>query len=384
MKICIFSRSINKKGNTGCFEFDQARALKKRGHRVYVLALDFRSFRRRRRPGIYEDTIDGIPVVHCSVPMGPVKSKAGLSLENMAVKRAYLKVEKMAGGFDIVNSHFFSISFPCIYVIINNLKRDIPVIVTEHSSLMNVDRDEISDFNLMRAEYVYSRADGVIAVSSALAGRLKENFGVDSDVVFNVLDADDFKGGSSRPEEEKKGFTFISAGNFTANKRMDLLISSFSRAFPEEVTTRLYIFGDGSERRRLERLVEELGMEERIFLPGRKSRKELGDFYRRGDAFALTSARETFGVAYVEAMACGMPVLACRSGGPEDFVTPETGLIVDDDEDSVVEGLKKLKEGRARYDRAFISEYAERICGEEAISRRLTDIYERYLRKKEL
>ena len=79
-------------------------------------------------------------------------------------------------------------------------------------------------------------------------------------------------------------------------------------------------------------------------------KEEITDENENADAFALVSKRETFGVAYIEAMASGMPVLACRSGGPEDFIIPEVGMFTDDNEEDVVSALKSLKADRSSYD----------------------------------
>ena len=377
MKICIVSRNINY-DYTGSFEFDQALALKERGHEVYVLSLDFRSIRRKRPIGIHMDVHKGVNVIRCSLPVGPIKLGIAERIEITAFKKAFEAIEKQAGGFDVVNPHFFTIAYICLRAIKDKMKIDVPVAVTEHSSRMNVDFEDISASDAKKAGYVYRNADRVIAVSGALAEKIKQNFGVDCEVVYNVFDGRIFDG-KKRNHDDDDNFTFVSAGNLLPNKRMDLLIRSFAKAFPSELHTRLYIFGDGPEGKRLENLVSELGLDERVFFPGRKPRDVLAEFYEDADVFALVSKRETFGVAYVEAMASGMPVLACKSGGPEDFVTPETGIIAESDEESIASAMKKLKANRSAYDDDYIKEYARRICGGEAIAEQLTDIYEKMI-----
>ena len=377
MKICIVSRNINA-DYTGSFEFDQALALKEQGHEVYVLSLDFRSIRRKRPFGLHMDVHNGVTVMRCSMPVGPVKLGIAERIEIMAFKKAFGAIEKQAGGFDVVNPHFFTIAYICLCAIKENMKIDVPVAVTEHSSRMNVDFKKISPSDAEKAGYVYRNADRVIAVSGALAEKIKQNFGVDCEVVYNVFDGRIFDG-KKRNHDDDDNFTFVSAGNLLPNKRMDLLIRSFAKAFPSEPHTRLYIFGDGSERKMLENLVSELGLEERVLLPGRKPREILADFYEDADVFALVSKRETFGVAYVEAMASGMPVLACRSGGPEDFVTPETGIIAESDVESIASAMRKLKAERCAYDDDYIKKYANRICGGESIAEQLTNIYEKMI-----
>lgn len=377
MKICVVSRNISS-DYKGSFEFDQALALKEYGHDVYVLSLDLRSIRRRRRLGISTDTYKGITIMKCSVPVGAVNPKAFDFIGCRAFARAYRKLNEIAGGFDLVNPHFIGISYITLYALRELLNKRVPVAVTEHSSRINLDREDISEIDFARGEYLYRNADRVIAVSGALAEKIKQNFGVECEVVYNVFDGRIFDG-KNRNHDDDDNFTFVSAGNLLPNKRMDLLVRSFARAFPSEPHIRLYIFGDGPEGKRLENLVFELGLEERVFLPGRKPREALADFYEDADVFALVSKRETFGVAYVEAMASGMPVLACRSGGPEDFVTPETGIISESDEESIASAMKKLKANRSAYDDNYIKEYARRICGGETIAKQLTDIYEKMI-----
>lgn len=377
MKICVVSRNISS-DYKGSFEFDQALALKEYGHDVYVLSLDLRSIRRRRRLGISTDTYKGITIMKCSVPVGAVNPKAFDFIGCRAFARAYRKLNEIAGGFDLVNPHFIGISYITLYALRELLNKRVPVAVTEHSSRINLDREDISEIDFARGEYLYRNADRVIAVSGALAEKIKQNFGVECEVVYNVFDGRIFDG-KNRNHDDDDNFTFVSVGNLLPNKRMDLLIRSFAKAFPSEPHTRLYIFGDGPEKKNLENHASELGLEERVFLPGRKPREALADFYEDADVFALVSKRETFGVAYVEAMASGMPVLACRSGGPEDFVTPETGIISESDEESIASAMKKLKANRSAYDDNYIKEYARRICGGEAIAKQLTDIYEKMI-----
>ena len=97
---------------------------------------------------------------------------------------------------------------------------------------------------------------------------------------------------------------------------------------------RLIIFGDGPESGALRALCAELGLYSRVSFRGHCPREELAEAYAAADCFVLASRSETFGVAYIEAMAAGLPVIATRCGGPEDFVTEENGILipVDDEE----------------------------------------------------
>ncbi len=161
---------------------------------------------------------------------------------------------------------------------------------------------------------------------------------------------------------------------------MDLLIRGFYAAFKETFgskKTQLCIFGDGPEREALKDLIEKLDLTEHVFLMGQKSRKEIADFYTKADAFVLLSQRETFGVAYIEAMAAGLPVISCHSGGPEDFIQPEVGIFSGENETDAAEALLDMRENRDRYDSRHISEYAESICGSKAVAAQIKAVYEK-------
>lgn len=381
MKICLITRNINS-DYKGSFEFDQAAALKKSGDEVYVISLDFRSIRRRRKIGLYWNVYEGINVLRCSYPLGRINAKMFYAAGKILFERAYREMLRMAGHIDIIHSHFLEPSYITAMVLKEKLKDRTPLIVTEHSSLVNDDIDKLSGDIISKAKYVYAKADRVIAVSEALARKIKNNFKEDCDVVYNVLDTDIFRLTGKKDISDKKDFIFASVGNLLPNKRMDMLISCFCKAFKDDRSILLYIFGDGPMKQSLNDLIFRENAEDRIFLMGRKTRKEIADFYKKADAFVLLSEKETFGVAYVEAMAAGLPVIACRSGGPEGFITHQTGLLTEDRENDIISSLRHIRQDIWKYNSEDIADYAKKICSPEVIAGELNDIYEDQLQHK--
>lgn len=376
MKICLITRNINS-DYKGSFEFDQARALKQSGNEIYVISLDFRSLRRKRKIGLFWDVHEGINVLRCSYPLGRINSKVFYAAGKRLFERAYNAMIQKAGAVDIIHAHFLETAYVAALVLKEKLADDTPFIVTEHSSLVNDDIENLSADIVSKARYVYPKADRVIAVSDALAEKIKANFNIDCDVVYNVMDTDIFRLTEKREDSDKNGFVFVSAGNLLPNKRMDLMIDCFDRAFKNDGNVSLYIFGDGPERQRLDNIIYKNDMNDRVFLMGRKSRQEIADFYKNADAFVLLSKRETFGVAYVEAMAAGLPVIACRSGGPEGFVKPEVGILADSEED-IINALRFIRDNISDYNRENISRYAAEICSPEVIAGKLNKIYKEF------
>ena len=111
-------------------------------------------------------------------------------------------------------------------------------------------------------------------------------------------------------------FLFGSVGRLMPEKGMDLLVQAFRRAFPSgSEDTRLILVGDGEQRHELARLA--VG-DPRIVLTG--WRNDLAAFYLAFDTFVSAARFEPFGLAILEAMAAGCPLLLSRTQGPQEFV----------------------------------------------------------------
>ena len=100
------------------------------------------------------------------------------------------------------------------------------------------------------------------------------------------------------------------------------------------------------------------------------------------DCFVLASRRETFGVAYIEAMAMGLPVIATKCGGPEDFVTNENGILVPvDDIDKLKEALIKMHQNIDLYDREKISSSTRESFAPSTIAKHLIEVYKNVIKE---
>jgi len=108
----------------------------------------------------------------------------------------------------------------------------------------------------------------------------------------------------------------LSVGRLVKRKRFDLLIEAFARLADKSV--RLVILGNGPERDKLEQLVAERGLQQRVSLPGYT--RDTGQYFARAKCFALASEKESFGLVYVEAFAYGLPVIAAADGGPREVL----------------------------------------------------------------
>lgn len=123
--------------------------------------------------------------------------------------------------------------------------------------------------------------------------------------------------------------TISTLGHVVARKRHVDVLRALTVLTPRFPDVRWVVIGDGPERPGLERLGAQLGVTERINWLGQLPPAEALDELARCHLMAMPSLNEAFGVAYVEALACGVPAIACRGeGGPEEIATFGDGMLL--------------------------------------------------------
>lgn len=142
-------------------------------------------------------------------------------------------------------------------------------------------------------------------------------------------------------------FRLLSVGRLDAAEKRkgidDVLYALASPALRDE-KVEYVVVGDGTDRSRLESLADELRLLSKVTFLGAIDAAALKAEFRRCDVFVMPSTQEGFGIVFLEAMACGRPVVASRFGGvPEVVAHGETGLLVDPgDADGLVRALRAL------------------------------------------
>jgi glycosyltransferase involved in cell wall biosynthesis len=201
-----------------------------------------------------------------------------------------------------------------------------------------------------------SAADRVLAVSAFTRDRVVARHQLSplrTNVLANVLDGDLL---SLAPDARKLESLhlvdrrpILTVGRISAAERYkghDVLLHALP-AILERVPRALYLVaGGGDDRARLESLARKMGVADSVSFLGRMNRAELAACYRACEVFALPARTvldddapkgEGFGIAYLEAMAFGRPVIGPRAGAPAEFIRHgETGLLVDPDDPAEV------------------------------------------------
>lgn len=377
MRILICANGYNDYGNSrvNVFALDQAKALRDYGHDVRLVSIDLRSIRKKRNWHQNRYELEGIKCFTVNYFCGNISPLLLRWIGSKGARRVFDMACDDGWNPDILHAHFTVIGY-CFADIAKQF--NVPFVITEHSSALN--KEEISKKTKKIATYAYLNADTLIAVSNALACSINRHLGIESIVVPNVLDIQSFSL-ESAPLLSKDKTTFVTAANLIEQKGIDLLIDAFSKL--KDNYAILYIFGDGPMKRKLEEQIEQLGFTERVYFMGHCSRSELFQMYSIADCFVLPSLSETFGVAYIEAMATGLPVIATCCGGPEDFIIPSVGkLIPKGDVEGLTQAMEQICEDTETYDREKIKDFAFSHFGPETIATSLTQVYKEILKRR--
>lgn len=372
--ILIVARGLPSKKYkmNGIFEFDQANALSKQGLKVIYLALDMRSILRWRNWGISRQKIENLDVWTVNFPLGAIPRKIRSFLSSKILKKSYNKIVDKLGKPKLIHAHFTEPGFIASKLV---AEIDIPLVITEHSSQINKKNIEPDLFQM--AKVAYTTADQLIAVSPALCQRINENFKVECTYIPNLVDLEIF---SYSEFEEKEQFIFVSTGNLIKIKNMELTVRAFIKSFKDSKNVYLHIFGEGPERENLENLIHNNNMENNIILRGLCSRQEIANTLKKSSCFVLASQSETFGVAYIEALAMGVPVIATKCGGPETFVNSHNGVLVElNDQEALATKMQAMYSNIELYDRKSISDNIKKQFSAQAVAEQILDVYKKVL-----
>lgn len=352
----------------GIFEFDQAKALARSGAEVAMLVIDFRSGSYKRKYGFSEYETEGVRVFELSLPLGLYRR--ALPMLRYLLIKVYKKAVKACGQPDIIHAQFYSIG--AIAAVLKK-RYKVPFVITEHSSKLNTDLQNISQLDLNLAKSAYQCADKLIAVSHALAANLKNNFQVEATVIPNIVDVSQFQ---YVERTLKDDFTFISVGNLVKIKGFDQLLEAFAEAFKADNAVKLSIVGDGPELENLQNTVTRLNLNGKVSLLRTIGRNRIKSLYQEGDAFVLASHSETFGVVFIEAMATGLPVIATSCGGPNDIVTENAGYLIPvDDRQALVSALQAMRNNAYNFNSLEISRNCIEKYSPETVGRQIIEAY---------
>jgi len=295
-------------GGSGVVASELARCLADRGHRTHVISSD--------TPFRLRESDSNVRFHRVETPGYPLfrEPQYLLALANRLVQVAH------AHKLEIIHAHYAIPHAAAAYLarqILSGAGGRVPrTITTLHGT----------DVTILGADPSYretvafciDQSDAVTAVSASLRDDTKRQMPVrsDIDVIPNFLDGSfhrrtsdaALRGRFCAPDEK----LVIHISNLRPVKQIDAVVRVFAR-IRERARARLLIVGEGPELGRAEQLIDELGVTAHVELIGEA--QDVTGLLSISDLFLLPSLQESFGLAALEAMACGVPVVASRVGG---------------------------------------------------------------------
>jgi N-acetyl-alpha-D-glucosaminyl L-malate synthase BshA len=226
------------------------------------------------------------------------------------------------------------------------------------------------------------QSHAVTTVSESLRRDTIRTLGISRDVrvIYNFLDCQRYRRQQDpalrRQLANGADAIVMHVSNFRPVKRVDRVLEAFVR-IRECVNARLVMVGNGPDRAALERSVANQGLSDAVEFAG--ERHDLVAMLSCADLFLLTSAQESFGMAALEAMACGTPVVASDVGGlPEVIDDGRTGFLCEQDDIGAMAGRGvELLSDKALHQRIAAAaeiEVRTRFC-EDLIVPQYLDLY---------
>jgi glycosyltransferase involved in cell wall biosynthesis len=160
---------------------------------------------------------------------------------------------------------------------------------------------------------------------------------------------------------------------------LDILIKAVSLLKDIEMT--VHIGGDGKLLSTFMDLAGELEVSGRCIFYGEIKPENIQDFYSKLDFYILPSRDETFGVVVIEAMACGLPVIATKCGGPEEIISKESGILIEkENPEELAQAIRFVAGNPGSFNRKAIRNYVLKKFGPDTFVASLSEVYQELLR----
>ncbi len=375
----------------GSFFLDQAIAVSKKGVNVDLLVNEEKSLKdfqfklTNKKNSKTEQINDKVRVIKKRYYRIPKFERVNILLWTRSTYIFACKYVEEHGVPDLVHVH--SMMWAGLAAIKLKERYKVQFVVTEHKSRFV--GGSIKGKKLFKPYYIpkfhkiLNETNKLIVVNLSMKKKLIDINNKANDKIIeipNLVDADVFK-----PSYNKKinaGFTFVSIGLLEHVKGMDVLLNAFFEATKEKSQVKLKIIGEGSKRKELLEQAERLNLSDKVefkgFLPRTKVVKEL----QNSDAFILATRVEAFGVVFIEALSCGLPVIGTRSGGPASIIKENNGLLIDaDNEKQLKSAMLYMMDNIEKYNFEEIRRHCIYLYGEDNVGEKIVGVYKNVLKK---
>lgn len=367
-------------GGSGVVATEIGMEMARRGHRVHFISYDIPRRLERFQENIFFHEVETRDYPLFQFPPYP------LSLASKMVEVSTYE------QLDLLHVHYAVPHATSAYLARQVLGAKAPKIITTlHGTDITLVGNDRSYLPITRFSIMQS--DGITTPSRYLQHATYDKLNIPTDVpiqvIGNFVDTElfspklDAQPASRWAQVKQKACTeqgrvLVHVSNFRPLKRIGDIIQILARV-NTEIPTHLILIGDGPERSRIEGLVHEMGLAERVCFLGKM--ESFVEVLQDSDVFLLPSETESFGLAALEAMSCGIPVVASDVHGiPEVVLDRETGFLAPVGAiDEMAQAVIQLLSDRDLYQRMSV---ASRERAVQTFSQaKMVSEYERYYRK---
>lgn len=289
------------------------------------------------------EVISGVDVYHPRYLLIPKVSMLFHGLFMFLFSMGLVRMLHKKMGFDIIDAHYI---YPdCLAGVLLGRWLKLPVCV----SARGTDINDFPKFRTIRPmiKYTLSAAGQVISVCGALKDAMVKLGcpGKKINVIPNGIAVDRFYVTEQKVARRSLGLLenqkiIFSVGGLIPRKGHNLTINAMHEILAAEPNTQLVIAGKGEEEINLKNQVVDQGLKECVTFLGHVPNDQLIQWYNAADVFCLASSREGWANVIMESIACGLPVVATKVwGAPEIITTPDVGILVERNAESIADGL---------------------------------------------
>jgi len=281
--------------------------------------------------------------------------------------------------FELIHAHF---SYPEGYVGAKLAKRyGVPLIITEHATW----KPWMDDYPRVAKQAIWAAdvSDGVIAGSRYLADTITA-FTKQPEKLYDIPIGVNTKLFQPADGVEKKSLQILYVGRIHTTKGVDVLFRALSLLVKRYSDIHLVIVGGSLGFNNYQRQEEEmrtlatsLKIDRNIEFVGMQPPEKVMKYMQQSALLVLPSRRETFGAVLIEAIACGIPVVATKCGGPEDFINDRVGVLVEKESpEALADGIESVLTRQKEYSAAELHKYADEDFSWDNVARRTNRLYE--------
>jgi glycosyltransferase involved in cell wall biosynthesis len=330
-------------GGGGVVARDFSEAWAASGHEVTVVTSRYQGLSA-------SEQINGVSIVRVRVLMrGNIQTASHASMMSY-VPSCIFKCLRSAEflDFDIVNTHFAVPSGPAGHAIAKYLK--IPNILSIHGGDIFDPSKSLSPHKTpilsQTVTAMLNRADRVVAQSSDTRSNAIQYYNIQRAIDIIPLGIKKpliTTGSRNNPAISENDFVLCTIGRLIKRKNLVELFEIIA-TLQDRISLKLVIIGDGLERAGLMKAAESLEMQDKVIFTGAVDDATKFQYLKSADIYVSTALHEGFGLVFLEAMECGLPIICYNRGGQNDFLINEkTGYLVElHDKQGFAEKIEQL------------------------------------------